>query len=249
MKYFIITGSSKGIGASITAKLIQENHHIIAVSRNSNEELQQQAGDNGIPFNFISYDLNNVDGIASLGQQIVRLMNKNETEGIYLVNNAGVLSPVKAIEQAESDAIIRNINVNTIAPMVLTSTLMKLTSDWNVPLTVLNISSGAGKHAYDGWASYCTSKAALDMFTQCVGLEQSNRGGNVKIVSVAPGVVDTDMQAYIRSTSKEDFPYIDRFMQLKENNQLLTPDFVAEKVINILLNPDIENGSILNIND
>ena len=56
--------------------------------------------------------------------------------------------------------------------MILTSTFMKHTKDWKVDKRVINISSGAGKNPYFGWGAYCTAKAGVNMFTQCVATEE-----------------------------------------------------------------------------
>ena len=71
---------------------------------------------------------------------------------------------------------------------------------------VVSISSGAGKKPYPGWGAYCTAKAGLDMLTRCVGVEQMNQPHPVEIYSIAPGVVDTDMQREIRAASRSGLP-------------------------------------------
>ena len=63
---------------------------------------------------------------------------------------------------------------------------------------ILNISSGAGRNPYEGWGAYCTTKAGLDHFSRVVAMEQANEQYPVEIVSIAPGIIDTDMQATIR---------------------------------------------------
>ena len=68
---------------------------------------------------------------------------------------------------------------------------------------ILNISSGAAVNPYESWSLYCTSKAGVDMMTKVLSKEQKRLKKGVKIVSIYPGIVDTDMQEKARNTPKE----------------------------------------------
>lgn len=93
------------------------------------------------------------------------------------------------------------------------------------------ISSGAGRSPTAGWGVYCATKAALDRYAEVVALEQ---GASLRIASVAPGVVDTGMQAEIRSTDPDRFPAIQRFIDLHAGQQLASPDAVAQRLLRLL---------------
>ncbi|MGK9939449.1 SDR family NAD(P)-dependent oxidoreductase, partial [Salmonella enterica subsp. enterica] len=86
--------------------------------------------------------------------------------------------------------------------------------------------SGAARRPVEGWSAYCAGKAALDMFARSVNAEyaslRAERG--VRAVALAPGVVDTGMQAAIREA---DFAQVERFRSLKANAQLTSPDEAA----------------------
>jgi hypothetical protein len=97
---------------------------------------------------------------------------------------------------------------------------------------ILHISSGAARNAYPGWSVYCATKAALDHHARAVALDQQ-RG--VRICSLAPGVIDTAMQAEIRNVSEDRFPMRQRFVDLKETGSLAEPDECAEQLIDYLL--------------
>jgi NAD(P)-dependent dehydrogenase (short-subunit alcohol dehydrogenase family) len=97
---------------------------------------------------------------------------------------------------------------------------------------IMHISSGAGRHAYPGWSVYCATKAALDQHARAVVLDG---GKDVQICSLAPGVIDTGMQAEIRATPEESFPMRQRFVDLKDTGTLLDPDECAEQLIDYLL--------------
>jgi benzil reductase ((S)-benzoin forming) len=96
----------------------------------------------------------------------------------------------------------------------------------------VHISSGAGRNAYPGWSLYCATKAALDHHARAVVLD-ANRA--LRICSVAPGVVDTNMQAEIRSSGKEQFPLREKFEELKRNGQLVSPEQCAIQLVDFAL--------------
>ena len=75
-----------------------------------------------------------------------------------------------------------------------------MTADLGVARRVVNISSGAASSPYAGWSVYCASKAGLDHFTRCVGLEQRGQAFPVTCIALAPGVIDTGMQEVIRAS-------------------------------------------------
>ncbi|UCV02793.1 SDR family NAD(P)-dependent oxidoreductase [Dechloromonas denitrificans] len=92
--------------------------------------------------------------------------------------------------------------------------------------------SGAAHTAYPGWSVYYATKAVLDQHARAVALDGR---ANLKFCSVAPGVVDTDMQAEIRATSAERFPMLERFQALKRDGHLATAQQAAGKLVAHLL--------------
>ncbi|MFP3548025.1 SDR family oxidoreductase, partial [Rhizobium sp. SIMBA_035] len=82
--------------------------------------------------------------------------------------------------------------------------------------------------AYPGWSIYCSTKAALDHHARAVALD-ANRA--LRICSLAPGVIDTNMQAQIRGSDAEQFPMREKFEDLKRNGQLSTPEQCATQLL------------------
>ena len=112
---------------------------------------------------------------------------------------------------------------------------------------IITISSGAATKPYEGWSVYCTSKAAIDMMTKAIAAEQRELKNGLKCVAIYPGVVDTNMQTTIRSTNEKNFKNLQRFIDLKENNELYTPEFVANSIFKIDTENQLENGDIIDI--
>lgn len=249
MRYVIVTGTSQGLGEAIAAQLLEENTTIISISRRENKELTKLAQQYNSNCVFHSLDLQDVHNLETNFNEIISSIQKDTVSSIHLINNAGTLAPMKPIEKAESELLITNVQINLLAPMILTSTFMKHTKDWKVDKRVINISSGAGKNPYFGWGAYCTTKAGVNMFTQCVATEEAEKEYPVKIVSFAPGVVDTSMQAQIRETNKEDFINLDRFIALKEEGKLLSPEYVAKAIRNLLETENFPQGEVIRIDE
>ena len=107
--------------------------------------------------------------------------------------------------------------------------------------------SGAAKSVYPGWSSYGAGKAAIDQWVRNAGAEQDIRGG-VQVLSVAPGTVDTGMQAILRETSVDDFPSRQKFVDLHAAGKLSDPADVARRIWS-LLDRGLDNGSVVDLRD
>jgi benzil reductase ((S)-benzoin forming) len=251
MDLFIVTGASKGLGEAFVRRLSQPGRRIVAIARTQNDRLIRETKGRGAAIDWICYDLAQTDGLDALMAGVLKNgQAQTEREStLCLINNAAVLEPMAPAERCEHDAVVLHFHVNLLAPILLTESFIRHTAGLPANKYVLNVSSGAGKKPYHGWSSYCAAKAGLDMFTRCVGFEQGEAEGGVRVVSVAPGVVDTDMQAAIRGTSEDRFRQKARFVELKRSGALLSPDAAAERVLRLLFDRRFANGSVLDIRD
>src|SRR5205814_8638693 len=112
-------------------------------------------------------------------------------------------------------------------PLLLTSAFLRATEGWRAQRRVLNISSGLGRRAMASQALYCAAKAGMDHFTRCIALEEAQRPNGAKVCSLAPGVIDTDMQVHLRSSDPVEFPDSGYFAGLKEQGTLVSPEEAA----------------------
>jgi benzil reductase ((S)-benzoin forming) len=108
------------------------------------------------------------------------------------------------------------------------------------------ITSGAASSVYPGWSGYSAGKAAVDQWVRTAGAEQAERDGRCRVLSVAPGTVDTDMQARIRATDPRDFPRAGRFAELHETGGLVAPHDAARGIW-ALLDDDLDNGTVTDL--
>ncbi|GIN74150.1 short-chain dehydrogenase [Bacillus sp. J14TS2] len=236
MDIYIITGASKGIGFALSKQLLQKDHLLFCISRTKNIELEELARKENCPLHYIEQDVAQTDEIPALMEQIFQAIPE-ECKSITLINNAGVIEPIGKVESHSPEAIATSISVNLTAPMILTSMFIKRVENRSVIKRIINISSGAGRQPYNGWSCYCAGKAGLDHFTRVVSEEQAKKENGVKIISIAPGIIDTGMQEKIRSVKAEDFELVDKFKGYKENNLLQTADQTAMSLIRLIQSP------------
>lgn len=149
---------------------------------------------------------------------------------VLLINNAGTVQPVGALSQQDPLEIARAVTLNIATPLMLAAAVVAAAK--GKQRRVLHISSGAGSSAYPGWSVYCATKAALDHHARAVALDAE---AGVRICSLAPGVIDTDMQGAIRATPEDRFPLRQRFVDMQAAGQLTTPQECAARVIDYLL--------------
>lgn len=247
MNIYLITGSSKGLGEAFVKSVMKEGNVIYAIARSKSEELTNLNGHSNGKLEQISYDLSNISGIESLMENIFQSIDETEVDAITLVNNAGIVEPMKPIERCTGTEIEKSYQINIVAPMTLTSEFLRRTENFTGKKYILNISSGAANRSVYGWSVYSSTKAALDRFTESAALEEQEKANPAKLISFAPGVVDTNMQTQIRASSQDDFKDVENFRSLKAENQLLKPEDVAARALAWLESEQSESGLVYDI--
>jgi benzil reductase ((S)-benzoin forming) len=238
----ILTGHTRGLGAAIAEDLLSRNISLLGLSRNKNIELEKRYPDT---LEQVEIDLADSAAVARwlAGDALPRFVAGGKT--VLLVNNAGSVQPVGPIETQDAVVIAQAISLNIAAPMMLSSAVAA-DGRGAIDTRILHVSSGAGRNAYPGWSVYCATKAALDHHARAVVLDQSP---NVRICSLAPGVIDTDMQAEIRATPSEKFPLRERFEGLKRDGQLSSPRDCARQLVDYLLSAQFGQFPVADLRD
>ncbi|MBY0123671.1 (S)-benzoin forming benzil reductase [Bacillus sp. S/N-304-OC-R1] len=246
MKLAIITGASKGLGASIAERMISEKIGIITVSRTENEGLKEKASANQVFYRHFPCNLAVTDEIEATFQTILSLLDSEKPELVYVINNAGVIEPIATAGSLNHQALIQNVTVNLVAPMMITNILLSKAA---AKLRIANVSSGAAERPIQGWSAYCSTKAGLNMFTATAAVEQATAGAPHEMIAFSPGIMDTDMQGTIRSSSKEAFHDLEKFKEYKEAGMLRPAETVGNALVSLLLREEIENGKVYHVND
>ena len=235
-KTYVVTGASKGIGRSIARTLAKDGCQVILLARPSNDldeacdEIQAMS-----PSSFaVPCDLAQSESINAALRSMEEI---NIIDGI--VHNAGTITPIQSMFDADDALWERNIYVNITGVQRLTKGLhSKMKASQHCRVTT--ISSGAALRPLHSWSAYCISKAGLDMWSRCLAEEGANDG--ITSIAIAPGIVDTDMQLEIRSSSPDDFPMVDSFAGYHRNGDLTNPDDVARKLHPLIVGHTVEQS-------
>jgi benzil reductase ((S)-benzoin forming) len=215
---YIITGVSRGLGKAIAQRFLDKGDKVYGIGRSHSIEHPN--------FSFLECDLSDNFALTSIELPVFN-------EPVTLINNAGIIGEIKRLGDQDTPDLENVLQVNTIAPQILTNIVYHQVENKS-DFTLVNISSGAGRRAIPSWAAYCASKAALNMLSEGFHLEEKEKGNDIKVYSVSPGVIDTNMQDQIRSADPKDFSAIDNFIALKNEDNLYSPEEGAIRLEKLL---------------
>ena len=233
MHLYIVTGSSRGLGAALVEQLTQPGNAIIGIARRLNPALKAE-----------QWTLDLAEPLPAAERLQAWLRANTGWDSATLINNAALLSAPGPLAATELQELSTALRVGLEAPTLLSRVFLAETA--GVPTRrILNISSGLGRRAMAGSAAYCAIKAGLDHLSRALALEAPDVG----VVSLAPGVIDTDMQVQLRGADPARFPEQARFQGLKDGGQLQTAEATAASVIQFLARPDFGKTSVADIRD
>lgn len=229
----VITGASRGIGAAIAREWERRGLRLGLCSR----------GSPPLPDGprVVAARLDVTDEKA-LDDFVARVEARFGSIDCW-VNNAGVLEPIAPLRDVEAGDFRRHVDVNLTGVFLGTRAFVRHRRGHGGGGVLINVSSGAAESAYAGWSAYCAAKAGVDRLTECVQLEEADQG--LRAYAVAPGVVDTDMQALIRATPAERFPALPRFLGLSRDGAFNTAGFVADRLLEIAFDPAMRPDTVV----
>ncbi|MFM8770164.1 MAG: SDR family NAD(P)-dependent oxidoreductase [Rubrivivax sp.] len=245
----IVTGASRGLGLGIARQLLHRGHRVLTLQRSPNADLAAECADLGAALEQWSVDLTQPAAAATRLQAWVQGLPRAEVASLHLIHNAALLVEPGPVADTDAASLSAAMRASLEAPMLLTSAFLAASADLAVPRKVLNISSGLGRFAMAGSAVYCAAKAGLDHFSRAVALEEAERPHGAGIVSLAPGVVDTDMQVQLRNADPARFSSQSRFAGLKAQGQLDSISTAAAKVLACLESKDFGQKVIADVRE
>ena len=226
----IITGHSSGLGEALLHLALRDQASVIGLARRKNSATHRQLQQ--IQVDLESPELN----LEQLFLPLEKFLN-GPWKTVSLINNAGTMQPVGLIGLLDSERIASSLYLTLIRPLQLTNWLVKRFPETS--LRLVQISSGASKKAYAGWAAYCTSKAGLRMQAQVFAAEAADSGQDRRVVIYEPGVIDTPMQADLRAVAPDQFPSLERFRDLHAKGQLVSAEASAQELWGHLKRSDL----------
>lgn len=244
---YILTGASRGMGLAMAQQLLQPGHYLLCLSRNTQPALQATAVQAGAALTQWPVDL--ADG-AEAAQRLQDWLGSQDPAlfaSATLINNAGVIPALVPLRDSSPTDLAHALRVGLEAPMQLCATFLGTTQHWEGARKVLNVSSGLGRRAMASQAGYCAAKAGMDHFTRCLAMDEALMTNGAKVCSLAPGVIDTDMQVQLRGADAANFPDRGSFEGLKTNGQLTSPEQAARRVLAYLARPNFGEQPVADV--
>lgn len=255
----LITGASRGLGRAMAEQLLEQpgNHVLLGISRRQSPELADHAkkkannsNSNSVELIQWEQDLSDPISAAARVREWLAAQDPQRFDTATLINNAGTVGNPAPLSASDDADLSQALRIGLEAPMLLTAAFLGGTREWRGTRKVLNISSGLGRNAMGSQAPYCAAKAGMDHYSRAVALEEAaNASNGARIVSLAPGVIDTDMQVQLRGTSAEKFPDRGRFEKLKSEGLLDSPASAAAKVLKYLARADFGSKPVADVRD
>lgn len=246
---YILTGASRGMGLAMARQLLQAGNSLVCISRHAHAELAQAAREADVPLAQWTIDLADGETASERLRNWLLSQPADQWQQATLINNAALIPRIAPLSSAHAHELATVLRVGLEAPMQLTAAFLGATEHWGAARRVLNISSGLGRRAMASQAAYCAIKAGMDHYTRCLALEEELKTNGAKVCSLAPGVIDTDMQVQLRGADAAAFPDQPRFAQLKERGLLSSPEEAAASVLAYLHRADFGTQPVADVRE
>jgi 3-oxoacyl-[acyl-carrier protein] reductase len=194
-KAVIITGASRGIGAATAHAMAAAGAKVMLLARSGAAlaEVARRLAEKGARAEALTCD------IADYGALEAAVGRAREVFGSVdvMINNAAVIEPIGALARSDPAEWSRAADINFKGIYFGIRAVLPVMRAQKSGV-IINMSSGAAHDPIEGWSSYCASKAGTFMLTRCAHLE--NRGAGIRVMSLSPGTVATDMQRAIKAS-------------------------------------------------
>jgi benzil reductase ((S)-benzoin forming) len=232
-KLAIVTGTTSGVGAAVAADLLDREWDVLGIARRSSTISHHR-------YRHLRLDLADLSSMTTvLERDVASSLSDGGWARIGLVNNAAspdLLLPMERLDALELSTLF---SVNAVAPMWMMGFVSRHAPK-NVPLRVVNVSSGAAVRAFGGLGAYGSAKAALRMAGMILAEEWQSRvphaptRGDAAIMNYQPAAVDTPMQEIARSKPPEEFPWVGMFTSMRDRGVLVKPEGPAAEIADFL---------------
>lgn len=240
-KLMIISGGSRGLGLSLLRQALQDDWQVLEISR-------QGAALEAVGMQHLKMDLADPGASFVTFESEMAQLAGQDWQQVVLVNNAGMVGPIAPVAQLDDASVQQNVAVNFASGLRIMAAFVRHFQANSAKKLLISVSSGAALKGYPSWSLYCGAKAGLENFVRTVALEQDDQPHPICCVNFGPGVIDTDMQAEIRSAPPEKFRDVAQFREMKERQALRSPESVAQALLR-LINGDAENGRRYVVNE
>jgi len=233
----VVTGASRGLGAGLAARFGQWGLSLGLCARSVPDP------PDGARAVCRSLDVADAAAVEAFTEVVTAELGPID----IWVNNAGVLAPMgpqRSHDPTEVDRAL-GVNVGGVANGTRSFTRAVRTRGDGGRCVLVNVTSGAARTVYEGWSLYGACKAAVDHFTEIVAAEEPG----IACYALAPGQVDTDMQALIRTHDQATFPAVDRFRTIHAQGAWTSPTWVADHILGLLADTFRPGGVVVCVPD
>lgn len=227
----LITGGSRGLGAALWDEYRSRGWSVMEFSRSGPG---------------VHIDLTDTEDAADVFGALFSDLSAHAIDEIVVVNNAAMLGPVGPVARVAPEEVQAHVDLNVVSGILLARAFAASLQERDCPKTFVNITSGAAVKGHAGWSLYCASKAAMEGFVRAFAIEQVSQPHPIRAINVNPGIMDTAMQAEIRASRVDDFPERQRFVEFKLGGQLVQPDLVAARIVDLVASRP-EQGATLSV--
>lgn len=225
----IVTGTSSGVGGAVAKVLLERDWVVLGMSR-------RNVGLGAAKYHHVAIDLADLERVSAVARdRIEPLLRERPWRRVALVNNAGAIGALRALEDADPHGLAAVFAINALAPILLMACVARTPPA--IPLRIVNVSTGAATQPIAGIGDYGASKAALRLAGMTFAAELSSpecAGGarpDMRVLSFAPGVVDTPMQAAARAPGRA---WNRLFVDFHARGQLVAAEGPAREIADFL---------------
>jgi NAD(P)-dependent dehydrogenase (short-subunit alcohol dehydrogenase family) len=234
MNIAFVTGVSRGLGEGIAAELLAKGWRVIGIGRGDSPRLKHAA------YRHIACDLSDAGAIARAVEPAMREAATAGPRRAVLINNAAMAGPIGRAGELDASSIAAAFATNLAAPAVLADAFCRAFLGTAGEVLVINVSSGSAERTMAGSGLYSSAKAGLEMLTKALAADHDRP--DFRAISLRPGIIDTEMQVFMRGQPAEKLPGVGMFKDFHSSGQLVAPDVAARAIVAKLVLAPVEQA-------